>query len=489
MYKRKDQQIRLEDFFQPFNGKPNPQNRWVLLSKQIPWDEYEEDYASQFPSNTGTVALSFRIALGSLIIKERLGVSDEETVEQIRENPYLQYFLGFDNFNDAAPYDSSMLTHFRKRITSVTLSSINERIISHATKKGDEKADVDMASGDCSNNNGKLLIDSTCAPADIRYPTDIGLLNDAREKSERIIDELWSHTEDLSKKPRTYRRLARKFYLSVVKKKRVSSSQLRKGIRKQLCYLQRNLSHIDKLKEVVSFSNLSNKQYRELLVIGELYRQQLRLYESKSRSIPDRIVSISQPHIRPIVRGKVKNPTEFGAKISVSVVDGYTYLDRLSWDNYNEGEDLKKQIEAYKNRFGHYPESVHSDKIYRNRENRKFCKEHNIRLSGPPLGRPKSVTNENREKIRQEKKIARQDEIKRIEIEGKFGVAKRKFGLSRIMAKLAETSETAISITFIVMNLEHILRKLLYFPKYILQIFVGNTTLKIKSTEITWAIQ
>lgn len=489
MYKRKDQQIRLEDFFQPFNGKPNPQNRWVLLSKQIPWDEYEEDYASQFPSNTGTVALSFRVALGSLIIKERLGVSDEETVEQIRENPYLQYFLGFDNFNDAAPYDSSMLTHFRKRITSEILSSINKRIISHATKKVDEKTDGNMVSGDCSNNSGKLIIDSTCAPSDIRYPTDIGLLNEGREKSERIIYELWSNTDKRTKKPRTYRRLARKAYLSVAKKKKISSSQRRKGIRKQLSYLCRNLSHIENLKKMVLLSNLSNKQYKDLLVINELYRQQLQLYESKSHSIPNRIVSISQPHIRPIVRGKVKNPTEFGAKISVSVVDGYTYLDRLSWDNYNEGEDLQTQIEAYKNRFGHYPESVHSDKIYRNRENRKFCKEHNIRLSGSPLGRPKKITNDNREEIQLEKKIARQDEIKRIEIEGKFGVAKRKFGLSRVMAKLAETSETAISITFIVMNLEHILRKLLFFPKYILQIFIDNTTLKIKPTEITWAIQ
>jgi hypothetical protein len=77
--------------------------------------------------------------------------------------------------------------------------------------------------------------------------------------------------------------------------------------------------------------------------------------------VSDRIVSISQPHVRPIVRGKLSAPVEFGAKISVSVVQGFCFVDRLSWDNYNESGDLKGQIEKFKNRFGHYPSSVHAD--------------------------------------------------------------------------------------------------------------------------------
>jgi hypothetical protein len=133
---------------------------------------------------------------------------------------------------------------------------------------------------------------------------------------------------------------------------------------------------------------LSKRQYRNLLVIHEVYRQQKWMYDNNQNRIDDRIVSISQPHVRPIKRGKARATTEFGVKISASLVDGYTFLDHLSWGNFNESLDLKPQIKAYHKRFGYYPESVHADKIYRTRGNIKYCKSHHIRLSGPPLGRP-----------------------------------------------------------------------------------------------------
>ena len=119
------------------------------------------------------------------------------------------------------------------------------------------------------------------------------------------------------------------------------------------------------------------------------------MYNNNVHTFDDRIVSISQPHIRPIVRGKSKAKTEFGAKISVSVIDGFTYLDRFSFDSYNESLDLKDQIEFYHKRFGFYPEAVQCDQIYRNRENINHCKNLGIRLSVPPLGRPKAKTAEN----------------------------------------------------------------------------------------------
>ena len=110
-------------------------------------------------------------------------------------------------------------------------------------------------------------------------------------------------------------------------------------------------------------------------------------------------------------------------------------MDRLNWDAYNESADLIKQAQAYKDRFGCYPASIHADKIYRNRDNIKFCKKHGIRLSGPALGRPPSDT-EVRKAIQ---KQARQDELDRIPIEGKFGQGKRRFSLSKIMSKLDST--------------------------------------------------
>jgi hypothetical protein len=131
-------------------------------------------------------------------------------------------------------------------------------------------------------------------------------------------------------------------------------------------------------------------------------------------------------------------------------------VDRINWDNYNESGDLKNQIKAYRDRFGYYPESVHADKIYRNRKNRKFCKRHGIRLSGPAMGRPPKEVDPER------KRQARQDESDRILIEGKFGQGKRRFSLSKIMCKLARTSETAIGIVFLVMNIERWLKAILF---------------------------
>ncbi len=188
-------------------------------------------------------------------------------------------------------------------------------------------------------------------------------------------------------------------------------------------------------------------------MVAEVYRQQQWMYENKTSRIDDRIVSLSQPHIRPLVRGKAGKPVEFGAKLSASVRDGYVFLDRISWDNFNESGDLKSQIEAFKRYTGVYPESLHVDKIYRTRSNRAFCKERGIRISGPPLGRPPANIS------RDLKLLALEDERVRNAIEGKFGISKRRFSLNRVMAKLPHTSQTAIAITFLVMTLSALLRQ------------------------------
>ena len=461
MYRHNEKQLKFVDFYLPFGGKLSPNNRWVRLAEMVPWDEFEESYCANLSkSGQGPPALSVRMALAALIIKERLGVTDEECVEQIRENPYLQYFCGFKEFTTKPPFHPTMLVHFRKRFPAEALSRTNEIIVAKAAKgtEKDSNEDDKGAGEPKASNKGKLLLDATCVPADITYPTDLKLLNEAREKSEKIIDVLHKSRGKGFKKPRTYRNNARKAYLAVAKSKNVSRGNLRKALRKQLGYLRRDLSIIKKLSRVTGLSMLSRKQYRDLLVISELYRQQQWMYDHVSHRIEDRIVSISQPHVRPIKRGKAGSDTEFGAKISVSLVKGYGFVDRSSWDNFNECQDLQDQVEAYKRRFGVYPESVHADRIYRTRNNLRFCKRHGIRLSGPRLGRPPKVTPENANQLRAAKLEARQDELDRIPIEGKFGQGKRRFGLGRLMTKLACTSETAIALCFLVMNLEKWLR-------------------------------
>lgn len=247
---------------------------------------------------------------------------------------------------------------------------------------------------------------------------------------------------------------ARKAYLSLTKQRKPGHQKIREGIECQLGYVKRDLTHVEKLVAQVGLGQLNTKQYRDLFVIQEIYRQQSIMYQNQSHSIENRIVSISQPHIRPIVRGKANASVEFGAKLSVSLTDGYAFIDTLSWDAYHEGVFLKDSIDSYKERLGYYPEAVLADTIYRTRENRQLCKGLGIRLSGPKLGRPSKDQQINAG----QKQIERQDHAERNAIEGKFGEGKRKYGLGLIQARLKNTSETVIALQFLIMNLEKILR-------------------------------
>jgi IS5 family transposase len=388
----------------------------------------------------------------------------------------LQFFLGLEEFTQARPFDASLMVDFRKRFGETGLQRIAEAIALASLPQATEDSADDQPPTDNdpptatpstsseqptdeNTNQGKLIIDATCAPADIRYPTDVSLLNEAREKTDAIIDQLHRPLVGQQPRPRTYRQRARRQFVAFVKQKKPRRAAIRKANRQQLGYLRRNLQAIDRLLEhpdALPLSQLSRREYNNLLVCQELYRQQLEMHENKTQRVDDRIVNITQPHVRPIKRGKAGRDTEFGAKLSLSVVDGFSFVDRLSWDSYNESVDLIGQIETYRRRLGCYPESVHVDQIYRTRANRAFCKAEGIRLSGPPLGRkPQQVS-------AADKKQAAADEAIRNQVEGKFGQGKRRFGLGRIMAKLASTSAAQISLSFLVMNLERALQQFFF---------------------------
>ncbi|WP_188883507.1 IS5 family transposase, partial [Alicyclobacillus cellulosilyticus] len=468
-----NQMILPGDFFLPFGGKLNENNRWVKLAQMIPWWKVEKHYGEQFRSRTmGQEAYPVRMALGALIIQQRLGLSDRETVQQITENPYLQYFIGLPKFQDEPPFHPSLMTHFRKRLGPDIINQVNEWIAEEKDEHHDESDNqnggstsqsdthastehTEDAAGDV-GNQGKLLLDATCAPADIAYPTDLSLLNEAREKLEEIIDVLHAALGGGRRKPRTYREKARNAYLAVAKRRRVSPRVLRKAIGKQLRYVARDLRIIGQLKDEVGLGVLSKRQHRQLMVICELYRQQEEMYRKRTRRIEDRIVSISQPHVRPMVRGKARAHVEFGAKVAVSLVNGYARLERLDWNNFHEGQTLQAAVEAYRERYGCYPEAVLADKVYRTRENLRYCKERGIRLSGPPLGRPSKFMEA------QQQRMEKEDAAGRNAIEGKFGEGKRLYGLGLIRTRLQTTSETVIALQLLVMNLEQRLRLLFY---------------------------
>lgn len=463
-------ELDLGAFHTPFTSRLNKDNRWVKLAAIIPWQEFEARYSEKF-GMVGRQAYPFRMAFGSLIIQTKQKLTDRELVEQISENPYFQFFIGLPQYQETCPFDYSTLAHFRKRITAEMLGQVNDSIVSSAiaddTASSENEKDKSSKNSDddrdCNSNQGTLILDATCVPEDIRFPTDISLLNDARSATEEMIDLMWKSIppSERVRKPRTNREKLNKVVYAILRMKKPRQSSLRRVTKLLIHGLKRNLGHIGKLSKSVSLCILGETLYRKLLISDQIVRQQSELFRLRkkniSASIPDRIVSLYKPHVRPIVRGKASAPVEFGMKMSIGVCEGFIHVDHMSFDPYHEGTLLRKHVELFHNRTGHFPKAILADKAYQSRANRDFCKSLGIRISGKPLGRPSIFQFIEDAEV----EIQRKDNAARNEVESKFGIGKRAKLMGRIMTRLAETSKTAASLIILVLNLEKVLRILL----------------------------
>jgi hypothetical protein len=509
-------QMPIEEFQTPFELKLSRKNRWVKLAQAMPWDALVKIYIRTLSKQHGRPAINPRIVIGALIIKHKEVLSDEKTIEAIQENVYEQYFLGLTQYHEEPIFDSSLFVTIRKRIgveafdamvvelmqiannplevsrpektnfqeeqthpsapeshqNVAESSSISQeqKVVSDSTPSSSDVASSETSRDEAEKNSGILIVDLTVAPADIAYPTDIALLNTSREKTEELIDLLYAAVpkEERMIKPRTYRKKARKEYLSIAKQRKRSAKSIRKSIRKQLNYVGRNIKTIHALLDIVS-NRLSYSQMNVFWIIQELYRQQKEMYDLKTHRVDDRIVSVEQAHVRPIVRGKAAASVEFGAQVSASIMNGYRRIERIAWDPYNEASDLKNQIECYKKTYGCYPEIVLGDKKYGTKENRALMKEHNIQYGGTPLGRK-------RKDGAQEKVLSKTIVNQRNSIEGTFGTGKRFYGLDCIKARRSDTSVSWIAAIFFVMNLPLFLKEL------------GSSFLSFFESAIIWLV-
>lgn len=482
-------QLTICGFETPFEQALTSENRWVRLSNLLPWDKLATQYDKLFKSSEGRRPLNGRIVIGAVIIKHMLNLSDRETILQIQENVFMQYFLGYSSFTNEAPFDPSLFVDIRQRLSLEVMNSINEIVIAHhfdnippATHQAvsdnntDNTDNPDQAPGDLTDtpqvtveskqqqptHKGKLLMDATVAPQNITFPTDLKLLNSARRKSEELVDKLYCKELHGGIKPRTYRNIARKNFLDTARKKSKTAKQLYKANGKQLRFLKRNLAHIERLLAAYTHFPLSQKDQKYLMVLHTVYEQQYQMHSTRTKRIDDRIVSIHQPHVRPIKRGKDGKTVEFGSKLQVSLTDGFTVIDKLSWDNFNEGGYLKESVRLYKKRFGYYPAIVLADKVYCTRENRNFLKEWGIELRAKRLGRPAASALSNQVSPGE-----------RNPIEGKFGQAKAGYNMECIKAKLVATSESWIASIILVLNLVNLTRLSLYCLKQTIRILVN----------------
>ena len=291
----------------PFGGKLNENNRWLKLMGLIPWEELAKEYGKYF-SDRGRPGLDGQLVLGIICIKHMLKLSDQAVMEQVLENPYMQALCGMESFASKRLFNESSLSKLRKRLGRDYFQKLEKYVL-----KVLKERKLIRPRG--------IMLDATVFPSNVRYPTDVGLLNDVREW---LVDNINKMGRKIGVKKRTYRRKAKKEYLGFSKKRKKTRNAVKKAKKAMLQYVRRNMGQLEELLGEFKKRGLKAKQviYDKFEVARKIYQQQLEMYRKKIHRVKDRIVSFAQPEVRPIVRGKEGRDVEFGPKGALSLVDG-----------------------------------------------------------------------------------------------------------------------------------------------------------------------
>ena len=251
-------------------------------------------------------------------------LSDEKTIHAIQENPYMQYLPGLEKFTEKPVFVPELFVLVRKRLDHDFFNMLTLMLAeTDGSKPKKEHTDEDG-----NDHGGTMKIDATCCNAEVRYPTDSNLLEDGSRLIDRLLDKFCARHK--VKKPQTHRTEARKAFIELIKKKRKGKKLIDKTKLIQIRCLQADFQlFLDFLGKQSStlLACFSRHDYKCLQAAFKMYEQQRMMFEQNVRRCADRIISIYQPHLRPIVRGKAKAKVEFGAKVDASTVSGYTYLN------------------------------------------------------------------------------------------------------------------------------------------------------------------
>jgi len=428
MYKQKGPEAEplFKELF-PFGGQLDSSNRWLKIKELIPWQEIEERYASYF-SEVGRPAKDGRLVIGLMLLKHMTGSSDEELVLSLRENIYWQAFCGLEHFETGGLLASSSLTKLRQRLGIKFMKELEgwtyKMLIDRKIIRGKG-----------------VLVDATIFPENIRYPNDISLLNEAREFVVRVIRDV---SKRIGEKVRTR---CREAYLNFAKKKIKSFKAIKRAKKQMIQYVRRNLKQV---KELISITGVKvSEVVREKIALAEkIFNQQYEMYKLNKKRIEERIVSFHREYVRPMKRGKVGKEVEFGPKGALSLVGGYLFLDRFSYDNFCEANEevVREQIGNYKARFGSKPEYFTGDRLYGTLRNREIMKGEGIRGSFVSLGKKASRESSNSRWFKKKQR-------ERNRIEGAFGNGKEHYGLGRILYKGKEMAEVWVRASILGMNL------------------------------------
>jgi len=220
-------QAQITEFSNLYQLNLSSNNRWIQLGFLLPWDGLVGVYSKRFNMDHGAPGINPRVIIGALVIKHKLKLSDEETIQGISENPYMQFFLGLDTYRLGPLFSPTLFVEIRKKLGKETFDEFNNIIIQVSCPEKVSSKPV---------NKGKLKLDATVSGQYIRCPNDLGLLNEAREKTEKMVDGLYVMVGQRMVKPRTYRKVAHQRYVLMAKKKNKPTK--RGSIPTQLCWTE-----------------------------------------------------------------------------------------------------------------------------------------------------------------------------------------------------------------------------------------------------------
>ena len=400
------------------------------LHRSIPFKELASKIPSPAQQNSGRGRKPFFKVEGGialLVLKHYTGLSDEMLIDRLNTDWCLQYFCGVQ-LGLRKIKDRNLVSWWRCYIARHLDLGELQGILIHHWKPLMDQSHVTM-------------MDATVYESNIRYPTDTKLLWESIGQVYGILTQ----KRKLFKLRRSRSHYARhkKSYLSYQRNRR-KSKRKEKKLRKQLLkYLLRLSQSLQQLQLQQQFG-YSNKEQRLLQTIQTVYEQQHELLYGIRENVKQRIVSLHKPHVRPIIRGKEVKPVEFGAKVHKLQVSGISFIEHLSYENFNEGTRLKQSVAFHRKHFGKLSQLA-ADAIYATNENRRYCTAF-ITTSFVAKGKQGH--------LQDQKAVMRStlSTIRATVLEGSFGNEKKHYLLDKVRARTKQTEVTWIFFGMLTAN-------------------------------------
>lgn len=430
MYIAEEKQMHFhEGWFLP--PEVDPEHEIIKLSNAIQWDRLTEKLSLFYSRSLGRPTKSTRAKIGLLILKHRFQVSDEEVVDMLQRDLYVQYFCDVHVSAARNFIDASTLTYFRKQIGVEGIKILEQELLRFL--KANHKL-----------KGRKLIADTTVVPSPIQYPTDIHLLEKLRTKLVKLLDQAKTLG---APKVRTYKRVARKTFMTYQKLRKHTKRFRRKIQKKLIRFAARNLRQAQAICCAIQPNSKKIRQWKKSAdaltsLAAAILDQQKQLAAGKT--VKNRIVSLWVSHIRPMVRGKYPVAVEFGPKILCHLKNNFLFLQDLSFDNKSDASWLQTSLNSYQQRFGHLPSQLALDRGFFSKANKQLAQTCGIsKIAIQPKGKkPPGKPPPFVERLRR----------LRCAIEAKISLSKRSFGLDRLLYRIPDGEEMWIRLGLLAMN-------------------------------------